>query len=64
MNTTPNDFDEFFSLINTTAERQIKAYHVKTKGYIPTPSDHPKKKYKPKPRKKNNTRPNTRRILS
>ena len=53
MNNTPNEFDEFFSLINTTSDRRLNAFQMKTKGYIPLASDAKPRsprspKYKPK----------------
>lgn len=54
MNNIPNEFDEFFSLINTTSNRRLNAYQMKTKGYIPLASDAKpiSPKYKPKRKRK------------
>jgi hypothetical protein len=49
MSYTPDEFNEFWSLINTTAQRQSNAYNMKKKGYIPLATD---TSPKPKPIKR------------
>jgi len=49
----PSEFDEFFSLINTTAARRMNAQQVKESGYINTHTSPSSGNYKHKPSKKN-----------
>jgi hypothetical protein len=52
-NRRPSEFDEFFSLINTTAARKMNAQQVKEFGCINVPTPPQSGNYKYKPSKKN-----------
>jgi hypothetical protein len=65
MKSNPSEFDEFFSLINTTANRRLKAKQQYETGYVIGHQDMKPKatNYKPKAAKRKTNKPKTKRDI-
>lgn len=63
MKSNPSEFDEFFSLINTTANRRLKAKQQYETGYVIGHQDMKPKATNYKPKKRKSNKPKTERDI-